>query len=462
MSSGGPIHLDVDDYDENMRFLNDFLEEEGERAPGGGAQATPPHSQQGEQLFPGPSQPARPSGAAKIYSNSSGPSFHPDYCHPDYLEQFRAEIPHLAHLADGLLLSTRITDLLKMESNAIKRSSADKSRSLEAKLIKNQEDLLTAWLIVPSGQDNRLDSLHSARIMPAAVATAQEQWLRAREVWGLSGYAAVASFDLAAVGLDGYVTPRGWVELQDPSSSALSAKQFNLANNCSKVAADKRISLASGEDSLEIHEAMREAATLTSFQNSIRAIREAARLTMPWNASFSALEGYLISNSWLAKDIGTSQQAVKTLSDFTDHIFSLNAGRWRAKKGFLDFVELGSVWTSWFTSRGGVRGAALPSTSGGGSGSGRGSKKNSQQPQPKKKQFQGFPSGGQPPRPKPSTARPVAHAADNICKRWNQGRCPNAASGVCRTSAGLVLRHVCNYYKPDGSRCEAAHMRMNH
>jgi hypothetical protein len=44
------------------------------------------------------------------------------------------------------------------------------------------------------------------------------------------------------------------------------------------VAADRRISLASGEDTLEVHEAMKEAATITAFQNSIWAIRNADRL----------------------------------------------------------------------------------------------------------------------------------------------------------------------------------------
>jgi hypothetical protein len=43
----------------------------------------------------------------------------------------------------------------------------------------------------------------------------------------------VATFDMAAVGLDGYLTPRGWVKLQDPGSTGLSVKQFNLSNNCS-------------------------------------------------------------------------------------------------------------------------------------------------------------------------------------------------------------------------------------
>ena len=390
------------------------------------------------------------------YGGGYAPSFHQDFCHPDHLAQFRSEVPHLAHLADDLLLSTRITDLLKMESNAIKRMTADKGRSLEAKLIKHHKDLRTSWLEIPAGQDNRTDCLHSSRFMPAAVANAQELWARAREVWGAHGYPAVATFDMAAMGLDGYVTPRGWVELQDPGSTGLSAKQFNLSNNCSKVAADRRISLASGEDALEVHEAMKEAATITAFQNSIRAIREAARLCMPWNASFAAIEGFLISNKWMEKDVGTGQQATKLLSDFTDHVFSLNAGRWRSKRGFLDFIELGSVWTSWFTSRGGVIAPSSskpqPSAAGG----------NGQQAAAKKK---GQPGGQQKAKPAAHKSAAAAAAPDNICKRWNLNKCPNAASGICRTSAGLVLRHVCNFFKTDGSgtRCEAAHMRVtNH
>jgi hypothetical protein len=99
---------------------------------------------------------------------------------------------------------------------------------------------------------------------------------------------------------------------------------------------------------------MKEAATITAFQNSNWAIREVARLCMPWNASFAAMEGFLLSNKGMEKDVGTGQQATKLLSDFTDHVVSLNTGRWRSKRGFLHFVELGSMWTSWFTRRGSV------------------------------------------------------------------------------------------------------------
>jgi hypothetical protein len=113
------------------------------------------------------------------------------------------------------------------------------------------------------------------------------------------------------------------------------------------------------------------------------------------------------------------------------------------------------VWTSWFTSRGGVIASSSskpqPSAAGG----------NGQQAAAKKK---GQPGGQQ--KAKPAAHKSAAAAApDNICKRWNLNKCPNAASGICRTSAGLVLRHVCNFFKTDGSgtRCEAAHMRVtNH
>ncbi len=217
------------------------------------------------------------------------------------------------------------------------------------------------------------------------------------------------------------------------------------------VAADRRISLASGEDILEVHEAMKEAATITAFQNSIGAIRNAARLCMPWNSSFAAIEGLLISNKWMDKDVGTGQQAIELLSDFIYHVFSLNTGRWRSKWGFLDFIELGSMWTSWFTSRGGVitplqQQAAI--LSGG------------QQAAAKKKGQSGV---QQQQKAKPATHRSAA-APDNICKRWNLNKFPNAASVICCTSAGLVFRHICNFYKTDGSetRCKAAHMRINH
>ena len=398
-----------------------------------------------------------------VFGSSNPHQFNPDYCHPDFIRQFRMEIPHLDHLDDSLILSTRITDLLKMESNSIKRQSADKSKSQEDKLAKNLDDLRMSTIQVPAGTDDRNLNLHMARYMPMPISTGEEQWLIGREHWDVSGHPPVGAYDLSCVGLDGHVTARGWIELQNPSSTGLSAKLFNLANNTSRLTADKRISLTAGEDSFEVRESMKEAASMAAFQTSIRVMREAARVSMPWNSSIPALEGYLISNKWMEKDIGEGQSAVRILAEFSDHVFSVNAGRWRIKKAFLDFTELGSTWTSWLTSRGGTigthNGQHQPSTSGGGGNSGKGGGQATSQPKKKSGQQQ---QSQQKQATKAAKARPIAAArATDICMRYNFQRCPNQATGICRTSAGLVLRHCCNFEKPDGSRCEGAHTRQS-
>jgi hypothetical protein len=467
------------DIDENIQMIDELLAEEAERQP---ARTTCDGWQwQGDQEpLTGPPQGglSQGGGDGQLADNRSDEGHHaadgrpphngwgqdpyhnPDYCQPDYIRQFRMEIPHLDHLDDELILATRITDLLKMESNSIKRQTVDRSKSQEDKLLKNLDDARNSHIVVPAGTDDRNRDLHMARFMPAPFATGQEQWLAARKHWGINGHPAVGAFDMNCVGLDGHVTARGWIELQNPSSTGLSAKQFTLSNNTSRIAADKRITLGSEDDTFEVRESLKEAASVMAFQTSMRVMREAARLCMPWNSSIAALESYLINNEWLSKDIGTGQAAVRILSEFTDHIFAVNAGRWRTWRAFLDPTELGSVWTSWYTSRGGAIGPHhRPSTSHGGSGGGGA---NSGQGQPARKK-NGQPQMAQPKRPAPAKAKPARAAIeDNICKRYNVNKCPNQATGICRTAAGMVLKHVCNYIKNDGSRCEAAHIRLNH
>jgi hypothetical protein len=56
----------------------------------------------------------------------------------------------------------------------------------------------------------------------------------------------------------------------------------------------------------------------------------------------------------------------------------------------------------------------------------------------------------------------AAAAADDVCRRFNLGKCPNR-QGPCVTSAGVTLKHVCNYRLATGGRCLANHARhTNH
>ena len=102
----------------------------------------------------------------------------PEYCHPDNLEDLKAEIPHLAAKGDGFLLRMKISTLIKMESNYIKRASQDKGRSIEETLAKNQDAVAASPIPVAAGFDDRNGSLHPARFLPGPICSAQELWLQ--------------------------------------------------------------------------------------------------------------------------------------------------------------------------------------------------------------------------------------------------------------------------------------------
>jgi hypothetical protein len=56
----------------------------------------------------------------------------------------------------------------------------------------------------------------------------------------------------------------------------------------------------------------------------------------------------------------------------------------------------------------------------------------------------------------------AAAAADNVCRCFDLGKCPNT-QGPCVTSAGVTLKHVCNYRLATGGRFLTTHARhTNH
>jgi hypothetical protein len=92
------------------------------------------------------------------------------------------------------------------------------------------------------------------------------------------------------VGLGGFITSKGWIELGNPASVKISLKLFNI-NNCSARASSVR---ASASDPLEFAEVR----DLGEFKLALRALRTAAQFVCPWNMSFLALEGFLIQTDY--------------------------------------------------------------------------------------------------------------------------------------------------------------------
>jgi hypothetical protein len=91
----------------------------------------------------------------------------------------------------------------------------------------------------------------------------------------------VSCFDGAAVGIAGYITNRGWVEIQNPGSPHLSLSLFNIMNMSNRMATSKRISLTINEDMLEVGENLKDVTSFHEFKQSLRAARIAQQFTQP-------------------------------------------------------------------------------------------------------------------------------------------------------------------------------------
>jgi hypothetical protein len=81
------------------------------------------------------------------------------------------------------------------------------------------------------GLDDRTNNLHDGRFLPGANCSAAKLWLAARSRIPLHGAPLLGNYNMASVGIGGFIYSRGWVELANPASTKLSLKLFNI-NNC--------------------------------------------------------------------------------------------------------------------------------------------------------------------------------------------------------------------------------------
>jgi hypothetical protein len=149
-------------------------------------------------------------------------------------------------------------------------------------------------------------------------------------------------YDMAAVGLRGFVSPRGWVELANPVSTRLSLRLFNI-NNCSR-----KISRKSEDDDNSV---LKDFSELGALQLALRTLRTAASFIMPWNFSFIALKNFLINSQFCKNDLGDVENMAQILTQFTDYVLSENAVKWRDNEPFLNAGELKNTWSTFSSAR---------------------------------------------------------------------------------------------------------------
>ena len=193
----------------------------------------------------------------------------------------RKKFRFLEDFSDNFIRTTPYEALLKTETTAMKRSEFERNKAVSSRLSSNRDKLSSCFSSVSSGRDNRWDELHEAIFLPGAGCTAAKLWLRAREVIGDTCPMAISTYDMNSIGLGGYVSKRGWVEIHDVGSDSLSLKLFNI-NGCGN-----KISSSTGT----VKE-FKEIAELGEFKLALRVAREALAYVHPWNKSISALEGF--------------------------------------------------------------------------------------------------------------------------------------------------------------------------
>ena len=329
------------------------------------------------------------------------------------IASLRRKFKFLEDFSDDFIRSTPYEALLKTETTAIKLKDFEKSKAVSSRLSSNRDNLSTTFSVVQGGRDNRWDCLHESRFLPGAGCPAAKIWLRAREVLGSSGHVPISTYDMNCVGLGGFVSKRGWVELHDIGSDSLCLKLFNI-NACGN-----KVSSSSSQEG-----ELKEIAELGEFKLALRAAREALSFVHPWNKSISAVEGFLLQSNFCHSDLQGVEKPAVILTQFVDYIFGENADRWRACEPFISAGDLRGFWSSFFGAR---PVASLQKKKEQKSGGAKSSL------QSKSPFFPSFPN-----------------YFDDICRMYNMGRCMKPA-GSCTTRGGIPLRHICNY-RPDPSK----------
>ena len=324
------------------------------------------------------------------------------------LEGIRAKFPFLRDFSDIFIKSQPLETLLKMETTSIKVQEFEKSKAASSKLAANRDKISTTFSSVLAGKDNRWDELHPARFLPGAGCSAGKMWLRARDVLGEGGFPPIGTYDMASVGLAGFVSKRGWCELHQLGSDTISLKMFNI-NACSSKTSSTVTSTGSNEEFKDILD-------LGEFKLALRVAREAQSFVTPWNKSLSAIEGFMNRSNFCASDLVGVEKPALILTQFVDFALESNADRWKNREVFLTTGELKTAWDSFF---GAKPESKLPKSKGQQS-----FQKDKGKPNFFQQQNLGF--------------------FDDVCRLYNLGRCVKPP-GTCATRSGIPLRHICNF-----------------
>jgi len=373
---------------------------------------------------------------------ASNPGLHPKITIEDAI-CLKRKFPFLKDYSNEYIQTTQLDVLIRAETTAFKLRELERGANLDDTLATNRDELASTLITVAAGTDNRWDVLHPARFLPGASCSAKAQWLAAREHLGNSGHQALSSYDMGSVGLRGCVTNKGWAVIANPGSSQIKLKFFSMTSCSSKV-----LSTRGGAEKDEVSAFIED---LGEFKLALRALRVAMSFVHPWNKSIEAISSFFEQSDFCFSETAALEKRAGLLTAFCDFILEENSNRWRAKEGFISTGEMKESWTAFLSTRPQALLATVKAAA---------SQKQNQHRLPSQGQLKPFSSLSQGQSSQAAAMSLPNPYFDNICVKWNQGRCL-AAPGTCTTKKGLALRHCCNF-RPNPATHPHDICQMNH
>lgn len=329
-------------------------------------------------------------------------------------------LPHLRSLPEAMLKKLPPSAIFQLNAALAKDSKNAAKMNVNSRLAANAQQMASNPRKVPAGLDNRREVLHKARFLGGSSCASTELWLSARKEIGPEGITAIGNYDLDSLGCGGSVTPKGWLAIHNPASQEMKLKLFYLPNVASTGFSAKKVKLEGDDEALSIGDSLREIADLDGYKAALNTAREAMHSALPWNRSICAIVGFMQNTNYLQADLAGNSKRANILAEFTDYIFGRNALNWENGHAFLTTDDLAHVWSNWRGKR-----AAL------------------------------FVKEER--KEKSSSVK-----KNDICRKYNAGKCDKQAKKECKTPYGRTLRHVCNKYAGAGKLCEKSHPRTEH
>lgn len=330
-------------------------------------------------------------------------------------------LPHLKDLPEAMLKKLPLSAIFQLNAAMAKESKHAAKMSVNSRLAANAQRIAANPKKMAQGEDNRREILHKARFLGGTSCSSTELWLAAKREIGVEGITAIGNYDLDSVGCGGSVTPKGWLAIHNPASQELKLKLFYLPNVAGNGLSAKKVNLDGEDEALSIGDSLKEIADLEGYKAALNTAREAMHSALPWNRSICAIVGFMQNSNYLQNDLAGNSRRASILTEFTDYVFGRNALNWENGHPFLTADDLAHVWSNWK----GKRAALFVKT-------------------------------------EEKREKPSSYKKNDICRKYNVGKCDKQAEKECKTPYGRTLRHVCNKYAGAGKMCEKSHPRTDH